>query len=178
MSGGERDKPVAPDDGSTIEFIAMRSVREPAPEAAFAFTADALAGVELRVVAADVHEGLNELYEAAIELCTSDPALDVHALLGARAALEIKRGQRKRRVCGVVRRVERMDSAGGRRRVKVALVPALWALSQRTFSIFWQDSTPTGSVPHAGVRPTIAALTAATSATTRVCRKRVMLRIY
>jgi type VI secretion system secreted protein VgrG len=127
--------------GNTTEYIESRPTRAPAPEAEFAFSAASLPDAHLRVVSARVREAMGELYEAVVEVCTADPALDSDAMLGARCLLEIGRGPRHRRVCGVARRVERMDSWGSHRRARVFLVPALWALSQRFDSRIFQGKT-------------------------------------
>ena len=123
---------------TTHEFINARSVREPAPEASFGFEAPALGGADVRVVEARIRESIGGLYEGVIELCTAEPSVDFGALLGARGAIEMVRGPRRRRVCGVVRRVERLDSWGGFRRARVTLVPAAWALTQRMDSRIYQ----------------------------------------
>ncbi|MFO0649304.1 MAG: type VI secretion system tip protein TssI/VgrG [Polyangiales bacterium] len=125
--------------GSTTEFIVSRPTREPAPEATFAFEAAALGGAGVRIVEATVREAIGELYEAVVDLCTADVAADFAALLGAPAAIEIGRGPRTRRVCGVVRRVTRLDSWGGFRRARVVMAPAMWALSQRVDSRIYQQ---------------------------------------
>ncbi len=125
--------------GATTEFFSARPTREPAPEAAFAFRSNGVSGVDVRVVSAFAREALNELYEAVIELASSDPAIDFGALLGERGALDITRGPRTRHVCGMVRRVERLDSWGGQRRAKIVMVPAMWALSKRVDSRIYQQ---------------------------------------
>ena len=124
--------------GATEEFFSSRPTREPAPETGFRFDASSLGGADVRVVEAHVREGLGELYEAVVDVCTAESP-DFGSLLGTRATLEIARGPRTRRVCGVVRRVERLDSWGGLRRARVTMVPALWALSQRVDSRIFQD---------------------------------------
>ncbi|MFO0607009.1 MAG: type VI secretion system tip protein TssI/VgrG [Polyangiales bacterium] len=124
--------------GSTTEFIVSRPTREPAPDAAFTFGARSLQGADVRLVGADIRESLGELYEAVVELCTRDAAVDYGALLGGRAVVEVERGPRKRRLCGVVRRVERIDSWAGLRRARVVMAPAMWALSQRLDSRIYQ----------------------------------------
>ncbi|MFO0606920.1 MAG: type VI secretion system tip protein TssI/VgrG [Polyangiales bacterium] len=143
---GAPDAPDVPEVGafgSTTEFLVSRPTREPAPEAGFTFSSSALAGVELRVVHGRVAEALDALYEGVLELCAPDLNTDLDALLGARCVLEVARGPRARRFCGVVRRVERLDSWGGRRRARVTFVPAAWALTRRVDSRIFQDrSTP------------------------------------
>ena len=99
-----------------MEFIASRSTHEPCPEAAFAFHARVVADGSLECERLRVDEGLDLLYEAAVELCTADPVLDVDALLGERCVLEVIRGPRRRRLCGIVRRAEKQESWGGRQR--------------------------------------------------------------
>ena len=125
--------------GTTTEFFASRPTREPAPEAAFGFLSSALSGADVRVVEARIHESLEELYEAVVELCAPDPAIDFESVLGARCVIEIVRGPRTRRLCGVARRVERLDSWGGFRRARVVIVPAMWALTRRSESRIFQD---------------------------------------
>ncbi len=125
--------------GATTEFFASRPTREPAPEAAFGFLTSAFSGTDVRVVEARIHESLEELYEAVVELCTSDSAIEFDSALGARCVIEIVRGPRTRRLCGVARRVERLDSWGGFRRARLVIVPAMWALSRRSDSRIFQD---------------------------------------
>ena len=125
--------------GNTTEFFASRPTREPAPEAAFGFSSSALAGAEVHVVEARFHEALGDLYEAVVELCTPDAAVDFEALLGARCAIDIARGPRTRRLCGVARRVERLDTWGSFRRARAVLVPAMWALTRRVDSRIYQN---------------------------------------
>ncbi len=135
MTTGADDTPDGPTIGAsglTLEFLSNRSSRSPAPDVELSFTAPALGDAVLRVTAADVREALNELYDIEIELNTPDPSLDLDLLLGARAVLVASRGPRHRRFCGIVRRVEPMESWGDRRRVRVWLVPVLWTLSQRS----------------------------------------------
>jgi hypothetical protein len=139
MSTPDDPRPRAFND--SVEFIASRSTLEPCPEVAFAFSARGAADGSLECERVRVDEGLDALYEAVVEVCTADPVLDVDALLGERCALEVIRGPRRRRVCGVVRRAERLESAGGRRRARLHVVPALWALTQRTDCRIFQGKT-------------------------------------
>jgi type VI secretion system secreted protein VgrG len=134
-------EPIDPTFANTTEFMVQRSARDPVPEVSFDFESPALSGAAVRVVEGHVVESLGALYQVTLELCTSDQAADFGALLGARGTLLICRGPRTRRLCGVVRRVERLSSWGDQRRGRVVLVPALWALSKRTDSRVFQNLT-------------------------------------
>jgi len=140
-SDGDPDDPRPRSFHDSVEFIASRSTYEPCPEAAFAFHARAVADGSVECERFRIDEGLDAFYEAAVELCTADPVIDVDALLGERCVLEVIRGPRRRRLCGLVRRAEKLESWGGRRRARLHVVPALWALSQRTDCRAFQGKT-------------------------------------
>jgi type VI secretion system secreted protein VgrG len=140
-SPGDPDDPRPRAFNDSVEFIASRSTHEPCPEAAFALHAHGLAEGALECERFRLDEGLDALYEAVLEVCTVDPVVDVDALLGARCVLEVIRGPRRRRLCGIVRRAEKLESWGGRRRARLHVVPALWALTQRTDCRAFQGKT-------------------------------------
>lgn len=93
------------------------------------------------VVALDAREAISEPYECRVELQSADLGAEPDALLGRGCAVTLSRGAATRRFAGVVRRVEHLGTAGGQRLARAFVVPALWALSQRTDARIFQDLT-------------------------------------
>lgn len=85
-----------------------------------------------------LREALCEPYRLELELSTDDRGAASEALLGAGCTLQLERAGEGRRVHGIIHRVEALGSVAGRTRVRVEAAPALYLLSQRRDTRFWQ----------------------------------------
>ena len=75
-------------------------------------------------------EALNEPFHLRVDCELEDISIELKDAIGQNATLEMRRGADAfRRVCGVVREVDEMDTRGTRM-VRFHIVPALWKLSQ------------------------------------------------
>ena len=94
-----------------------------------------------RVEHFEVTEGLSTLYEGVLDVASQSFAENPDMMLGRYALLQVQRDAVLRRFYGVVRRVEQRGTTGTDRLARIYLVPALWALSQRSDCRVFQDMT-------------------------------------
>lgn len=110
------------------------------------FESDALPGAPWQVRSARIVEALDtpfsmELEAALPETPTSMP--EVSVLLGRNCVLTLERGGRRRRVCGLVRRVREGDNDDQHVWTHLDVVPALWMLGLgRNSRIFEERTVP------------------------------------
>ncbi len=106
--------------------------RGPLPETTFAFSAGAVPAEAWAVVRFTSREAMSSLYDANVVLALEPGGTGLQGLLGAGAALTVERGAVARHLSGIVREVEELGSTAAHRFVRVAVVPSLWTLSQRS----------------------------------------------
>ena len=114
---------------------------EPLPETSFEFVSAGDPDTHWRVSHARVSEGISEVYEAAIDLVTSDVFADPTRMVNQTCTLSVSREAHVKNLRGIVRRVEEMGTVGGRRLARVIVVPVLWLLSQRVNNRVFQNVT-------------------------------------
>lgn len=104
---------------------------------------------ELRVIGFSGMEGLSELYQFRVELCSDDPAIDPPQMLAKFALLSIASTGGERMLHGFVRSFQRTGQAADETRHYVAeMVPIHWMLTRRiTCWIHQEHNTPDMSVP-------------------------------
>ncbi|WP_224364527.1 type VI secretion system Vgr family protein [Hyalangium versicolor] len=113
----------------------------PLPEVRFDFSSSEAADVQWHVLRAHVVEGLSELYTATIDLTLDERTVETDVLLGSSCTLRLERGSAVRTVLGIAHRVEYLGSLAEKALVRVHVVPALWAFSQRIDSWIFQEMT-------------------------------------
>jgi type VI secretion system secreted protein VgrG len=113
----------------------------PLSEVRFDFSSSATQDFPWHVRRAHVTEGLSALYEAVVDLTLDGLGIESDALLGSSCQLHLERSSMTRHVLGIARRVEYLGSLAEKLLVRVHIVPALWALSQRIDSYIFQDMT-------------------------------------
>src|SRR5262245_28622218 len=103
----------------------------------------------LKVVGFTGAEGLSELYQFRVELCSDDASIDPAQMVGRDATLTIAGGAGKRRIHGIVRACQRAGQTSDGTSLFVAeLVPVQWLLTRRITCWIHQDhNTPDMSVP-------------------------------
>ena len=106
----------------------------------YEFESSALPGVGLIVRYARVVEGLNEPYRVELTLQPDDPNADLAQMVGRDCTLQIERGDKIRRVLGLVRHIEEGELAAFAE-PKVIFVPALWMLGLRRNTRIFQEKT-------------------------------------
>ncbi len=120
---------------------ALAGQHAPLPEAAYAFESQGDTGGAWRVRSFTATEGLSTVYECVVDLAHESLTANPDALLGRPAVLRVSREPLTRRFAGVVRRVEHRGTSATHRLARAYVVPALWALSQRSDSRVFQDKT-------------------------------------
>jgi type VI secretion system secreted protein VgrG len=113
----------------------------PLDKVRFTFESSADPGGTWRVVELHAREGLSELYTCTVNLANEHLGADVDALLGSSAELRICHEAGARHLCGIIHRVEHTGTRAGHLLVRVHIVPALWALSQRRNCRIFQEKT-------------------------------------
>ncbi len=111
------------------------------PEASMRFESAGASDGDWQVRAFTAVEGLSTVYECVVDLAHESLTANPDALLGAPAVLRVSRDALTRRFAGLVRRVEHRGTSATHRLAKVYVVPALWALSQRSDTRIFQDKT-------------------------------------
>ena len=120
----------------------------PASEADFTFQAGDLTTADLKVTAFTGTEGLNELYEFHVDLCSDNGNIDLATLVGKPCTLEIIARTGSRFVNGIVRRFERVREGANLTYYAAEVVPVHWLLTRRIKSrIFQESSCPDMTVP-------------------------------
>lgn len=141
LRGVERTVELAEDAVDAARELLSGHGERPLPEVEFHFETSADTGAEWRVREVRLREGISEIYECAIDLCTEDLGAEPDAMLGRTCVFTMTRESLTRRLCGIVRRVEDSGTTAGKRLVRVLVVPQLWLLSQRRDIRIFQDMT-------------------------------------
>ncbi len=123
-------------------------VERPADTAAFAFRLSGFDADALLVTGFDGTEGLSQLYEFRVRLCSERADIDPELTLGQAATLEIKGEFGPRYVHGIVRRFEIDEDGPGVTYYEACLVPPQWLLTRRiTSRVFQKPRSGSTSVP-------------------------------
>ncbi|MEW5702013.1 MAG: type VI secretion system tip protein TssI/VgrG [Candidatus Zixiibacteriota bacterium] len=93
---------------------------------------------ELRVVRFNGSEGISELFHFGIQLAARDPDVDLDAIVGLPAQLDIHHGDETRSIYGIVNRFEQGAASGIFTPYFAELVPTVWTLTQRAQSRIFQ----------------------------------------
>ena len=96
---------------------------------------------ELRVLRVNGSEGLSELFSFQIELAARDGEIDLDALVGVPAQLDIYYADGTRSVFGIVSRFEQGVAGETFTPYYAELVPTVWLLTQRSKSRIFQEKT-------------------------------------
>ena len=121
------------------EALALMGGGTPIPAVRYTFDSRDAPMALWHVRRVHAREGLSELYEVLIDLVFDGPMADVDAMLGTSCVLGVHRGTLSRRFAGIVRHTEDLGSLADKGVVRVHVVPALWALSQRIDSYIFQE---------------------------------------
>jgi len=96
----------------------------------FKFTHDALISDDnINVIKFSGDEGISKLFEFTIELKSSNPNLDIDAILESPASLEIRLGDDRRLIQGIVSNFDAVRQINNETIYVATLVPRLWELS-------------------------------------------------
>jgi len=112
----------------------------PADQAIFTFQSQGYSD-ELRVLRFSGSEGLSELFHFGIQLAARDADIDLDAVVGLPAQLDIRHGDDVRSLFGIISRFEQGTSGGTFTPYFAELVPTVWLLTQRTKSRIFQHVT-------------------------------------
>ena len=85
-------------------------------------------------------EGISELYEFHVDLCSDDPNAAIDTFLGQPCFLEIASTNGWRHVHGIIRRFERSGHGSGISYYSAIIVPAHWLLTKRVKSRIYQET--------------------------------------
>ena len=106
------------------------------------FQSEAFEEDTFRVVALEGEEHISRLYRFELELISEDAEIDLDALLGKPAKIEIEReGVDPRTIHGVLAEVGQGESGAAFTHYRVVLVPRLWWLGLSTGNQVHQDRT-------------------------------------
>ena len=107
----------------------------------YRFDCEALGGAVPPLSNVHLVEALNVPYALRVDAVLTEPGLEAASLVGQDCVIELGRGQDTvRRVCGVIREVREAD-APEQAQTRLAIVPALWFLSQRRDTRIFQSKT-------------------------------------
>jgi type VI secretion system secreted protein VgrG len=108
----------------------------------FKFHCGAIAPTELLLNRFKGEEALSRIYTYEIELLCEDAGLELKALIGQLASIEVELADRSvRYISGHISAFASEGSDGGMARYKAELVPWLWICSRRTDARIFQDVT-------------------------------------
>jgi len=110
-----------------------------ASEADFTFRAGETLAEDLKVVGFSGTEGLNQLFEFRVELCSDDPNVAFDGVVGKACYLEIAGASGSRYAHGIVRRFERNGQGVHLTYYTAYLVPAHWILTKRSRCRIFQE---------------------------------------
>jgi len=102
------------------------------PEVRWAFAAGRVDSDAWSVAHVEAREAMSEPYRAEVALVMESGGGGLQELLGAPARLVTQRGPLARELRGVVCEVEELGTTVQHRLVRVAVVPALWTLGERS----------------------------------------------
>ena len=127
-------------------MLAVQSIT--AQQADFTLQIGGPTDVDLKVTAFEGTEGISELYEFQIELCSEDADIDLDAPMGEPCTLEIVGDSGPRYVNGIVRRFERTGGGSQLTYYAADVVPVHWLLTKHHQSrVFEPSRCPDMSVP-------------------------------
>lgn len=109
-----------------------------AHEAFFTFQSQGYSG-EMRVRSFTGLEGISDLFIFGVELGVRDPDIDLNAVVGARAQLDLIHAGGARSIFGIVSRFEEGVSGATFTPYTAQLVPTVWLLTQRYGSRIFQN---------------------------------------
>ncbi|MEP7124576.1 MAG: type VI secretion system tip protein TssI/VgrG [Byssovorax sp.] len=105
-------------------------------------SASAIVAAGLKVQRYELNEGLSELFELTLEVLSSDPAIDVAAIVGQPIVVDFGDEPFLKEIQGIVRRaVQHTSVTAGDSRYEWKVVPALWLTTRRRDHRIFQNSS-------------------------------------
>jgi type VI secretion system secreted protein VgrG len=105
----------------------------------FTFQVGDLGSDDLRVTGFDGSEGISELFDFRVRLCSKNANIDLDSVLGKPARLEIAAENGPRYVNGIVRRFEMIEDGSSLTHYEANIVPPQWILTRRIRARIYQQ---------------------------------------
>lgn len=118
----------------------MTTTFSDAGEARYTFVSQGTSS-ELRVTRFAGYEGMSDLFRFGIDLASTDDQIDLDAVVGTPAQLDLLYEDGQRSVFGIVSRFEQSVSGETFTPYFAELVPTVWMLTQRHLSRIFQNKT-------------------------------------